>query len=134
MKKIDYSYDLTVTEEDVDDLMHVNNLTYLEWVLEAANKHWTNLTNSLFDDRYAWVVLRHEIDYKNAALINDRVTVYTCIRDTYGASSERFVHILKDGKILAECKTIWCLVDRKTMRPCRVPDSILSFLSGNSIE
>lgn len=130
MIKNSLNYTLIVSENDLDNLNHVNNVTYLQWVQNAAQKHWDLLSDAAIDDNYVWVVLRHEIDYFLPAILNDIIDVTTYIGDSYGVKSERFVEIKKDGKILAKAKTIWCLLDKNTMKPVKVPSSIMTILQS----
>ncbi|MDD3721081.1 MAG: thioesterase family protein [Lutibacter sp.] len=126
-----FSYTLIISENDIDTLNHVNNVTYLHWVQNAAQKHWSKLSNTAIDDKYVWVVIRHEIDYFLPAVLNDVITVITYIGDSYGVKSERFVEIKKDDKLLAKAKTIWCLLDKKSMKPVKVPSEIMNLLLSN---
>ena len=128
--KNSFSYTLIVSENDIDTLNHVNNITYLQWVQNAAQKHWGILSNTDIDENYVWVVIRHEIDYFLPAMLNDVIMVSTYIGDSYGVKSERFVEIKKGGKILAKAKTIWCLLDKNTMKPVKVPTEILIILES----
>jgi len=123
-----YTYTLIVSENDIDTLNHVNNVTYLNWVQNVAQKHWTVLSNVDIDNKYVWVVIRHEIDYFLPAMLNDIITVTTYIGDSYGVKSERFVEIKREDKLLAKAKTIWCLLDKKTMKPAKFPEEILNIL------
>lgn len=125
-----FSYTLIVSEMDIDTLNHVNNITYLQWVQNAAQKHWGIISNAHIDENYVWVVIRHEIDYFLPALLNDTITVSTYIGDSYGVKSERFVEIKKGDKILAKAKTIWCLLDKKTMKPVKFPSEIMTILQS----
>jgi len=125
-----FSYTLNVSKSDIDTLNHVNNITYLQWVQNAAQKHWAILSNAEIDENYVWVVIRHEIDYFLPAILNDRITVSTYIGDSYGVKSERFVEIKKGDKILAKAKTIWCLLDKNTMKPVKVPSKIMAILQS----
>ena len=58
---------ITVHEEDIDQLGHVNNVVYVRWVQEAAVAHWNVLMPAQENTRLLWVVIRHEIDYKHPA-------------------------------------------------------------------
>jgi acyl-CoA thioester hydrolase len=40
------------------------------------------------------------------------------------------VEIKKDDKILAKAKTIWCLLDRNTMKPVKIPSEIIEILQS----
>ncbi|HEY9168589.1 MAG TPA: thioesterase family protein [Lutibacter sp.] len=131
MKNMNFSSTLIVSENDIDSLNHVNNVTYLNWVQNAAQKHWEMLSNPAIDNKYVWVVIRHEIDYYLPAILNDVITVTTYIGDSYGVKSERFVEIKRDAKILAKAKTIWCLLDKVSMKPIKFPADILDILQSN---
>lgn len=123
-----FTFTLVVQKKDIDDLNHVNNLNYLQWVQTAAQKHWNILSSKQLDAKYVWVVLRHEIDYISSAKLNDEITVNTWIGESYGVRSERFVEIKRNDKLIAKAKTIWCLLDRETMKPARIPSEILKIL------
>ncbi len=123
-----FTYTLVVNENEIDNLNHVNNIHYIQWVQNAAQRHWNILSNSNLGEKYVWVVLRHEIDYLAAANLNDKITVNTWIGDSYGVKSIRFVEIIKDSKVIAKAKTIWCLLDKNKMKPVRIPQEILKIL------
>lgn len=130
MIKSSFSIALIVTKNDLDALNHVNNVTYLQWVQNVAEKHWNSIGNSESENKYVWVVIRHEIDYFLPAILNDKITITTYIGDSYGVKSERFVEIKKEDKILAKAKTIWCLLDKNTMKPVKVPSEIMAILQS----
>jgi acyl-CoA thioester hydrolase len=119
-----YSYFIKVSENDIDDLNHVNNIQYLNWVLKAAEEHWNLVTNKEYDKNYAWVVLKHEIDYLKSAKLNDEINIITWVRSNYGVKSERIVHIKRNDETLVKAKTIWVLVNKKNMKPVRIPKKI----------
>lgn len=130
MIKNSFSYTLIVNQIDLDTLDHVNNVTYLQWVQNVAEKHWSAICNTDIDEHYVWVVIRHEIDYFSPAMLNDEIIVTTYIGDSYGVKSERFVEIKREDKILAKAKTIWCLLDKYTMKPVKVPAEIMVILQS----
>jgi len=122
----------TVTSDEIDLLGHVNNVCYIQWVQNAAEKHWGVLSKNHEFNSYVWVVLRHEIDYLSSAKLNDEISIRTWVGASYGVKSERFVEILKDGKILAKAKTIWCLLDKKRMKVVRIPLEVLDVVNGDT--
>jgi len=126
-----YSFNITVVASDIDILNHVNNNVYLKWINIASTKHWSYLSDNKFDKQYSWVALRHEIDYLKPAFLNDVVTVKTWVGETAGVKSIRYVEIYNKETLLAKGKTVWCLLDAKTMRPKRIKDDILSILKGS---
>lgn len=118
----------TVTRQDIDELNHVNNVVYLQWVQDIANAHWNQLKEGHDTSEYVWVVLRHELDYSGQAGLGDVITVKTWVGETAGIKSVRHVEFYKDNSLLVKAKTFWCLVDAKTLRPKRITGDILHVL------
>jgi acyl-CoA thioester hydrolase len=123
-----FEYRVKVMENDIDELGHVNNVVYLRWVQEAAAAHWHHIASAQLHQRYAWVVVRHEIDYLQPAFLYDEIIAYTWVGKHAGAASDRYVQLCNaaSGKKLAEAKTTWCLLDAATLRPKRIEEDILS--------
>lgn len=130
-----FPHQLTVQENDIDELGHVNNVVYLRYVQEVAAAHWEHVAPESIKKQYLWVVLRHEIDYFKPAYSGDELVGYTWIGEHSGAKIERFVSLYKVGsnKPLAEAKTTWCLLDAESMRPRRISDEVLVFKSKQSL-
>ncbi len=126
-----YSFDITVVASDIDELNHVNNNVYLKWINRASTKHWKFLSDNKFDKQYSWVALRHEIDYLKPAFLNDIITVKTWVGETGGVKSIRYVEIYNKETLLSKGKTVWVLLDAKSMRPKRIQDDLLSILKGS---
>lgn len=123
-----FQYAITVSVADIDDLEHANNVVYLRWVQEAAAAHWDAIASDELKKKYSWVVLRHEIDYKQAAYLGDQLIAHTWVGTCEGVRSVRHVTMYHSGsgKIVAEAKTTWCLLDTDTMKPKRIEDDIIS--------
>lgn len=131
MNRNEFTFTLVVEEREIDALNHVNNIHYIEWVQNAAELHWSILSNPKLDSKFVWVVLRHEVDYLSSLKLHDKISVTTWVGESYGVKSERFVEIKKDAKLIAKAKTIWCLLDKNTMKPVRIPSEILNTLLLN---
>lgn len=118
---------ITVLPDDCDELGHVNNVVYLRWVQDAARSHWESAAAPEDVARLAWVVTRHELDYKAAAFPGDRLVARTWIGETSPLSCERFVEITRpaDGRLLVRARSIWVPVDRVTGRPRRITSAVL---------
>jgi acyl-CoA thioester hydrolase len=126
---VPFTHPIRVTSDDIDELGHVNNVVYIRWVQEVASAHWRSVASEEIRNRYLWVVLRHEIDYRNPAFLDDDITGSTWVGDHHGARFERFVKLTSsNGTIYAEAKTIWCLLNRDSMRPLRIPPEVLKLL------
>ena len=111
---------------DIDELGHVNNIVYLRWVQEVATAHWRAAAPPDAVDAVAWVVRRHEIDYRQPALPGDRIAVRTWIGAAEGLTFERLTEILRaaDRRVLAEARTLWIPVDARSGRPTRVSEEV----------
>lgn len=129
MSALKYEFEIKVTISEIDELNHVNNINYLNWVQLAAHKHWALLGNSLINNKFVWVVLRHEIDYFLPAFLDEMITIKTWVGTSYGVKSERFVEIRRNDELLTKAKTIWCLLDKKTMKAVRIPNEVLEILN-----
>jgi len=130
MKK-NFEFDFRVTKKDIDHLNHVNNVVYVHWVMEAADKHWRFLSTAKMNDSYVWVVLRHEIDYMASAKLNDKITINTWVENSLGVKSERVVEIKIGGKLIAKAVTMWCLLNKETMKPVKMPSEIIELFTSN---
>ncbi len=121
-----YSIVIRVSEEHLDDMDHVNNVVYLQWVQDAAEAHWLHKVDKDLLKNTAWVVSRHEIDYKKPALLNDELVVTTWVEKAQGVTTHRNteIHNRTTGDLLIRAKTIWCFIDPKTKRPARLTDAI----------
>jgi acyl-CoA thioester hydrolase len=123
-----------VTESDIDTLGHVNNVVYLKWVQDVAASHWRCLAPEEEQSGLVWVVTRHEIDYKSAAVLGDEVSVRTWVGEAEGLRFDRHTEVLRkaDGKLLARARTVWCPIDAKTGRPRRVSPTVRELFSTGS--
>lgn len=117
---------ITVSQDDLDNLNHVNNVRYVQWVQDVAEKHWNeNATPQMLSD-YFWILLKHNIEYKNPAVLGDEILLKTYIKESGGVTCVRMVEIFNknSNKLLAVSETKWCLVSQKNMRPSRITDEI----------
>ena len=117
---------LTVAREDLDELDHVNNVRYVEWIQEISKKHWIKATTPKIRDEVVWVVKNHDIAYHRSAKLGDVLQINTYIQDTKVPLSIRIVEIKdnKTDKLIVKACTEWCLLDARTFRPKRVPESV----------
>lgn len=127
-----FSLPIVVSKNNIDELGHVNNVVYVQWIQDIAAAHWDTLASTDTKKKYLWVVLRHEIDYLNAAFEGDTLTATTWVGESEGVRSERFVEITheKTQKLVAKAKTVWCLLDGVSMKPKRIDDEVIKILMG----
>ncbi len=117
---------ITVLPADIDELGHVNNITYIRWVQDAAAAHWTAAAPSADRERLRWIVLRHEIDYKRPARLGDQVIARTWVGSATRLRFDRHTEIVRasDGTLLVKARTVWCPVDARTLRPTAVSAAV----------
>ena len=121
-----YELPIEIRPQDIDRLGHVNNVVYVEWIQAAAIAHWRVLATPAQQAEVAWVVVRHEIDYKRPARPGDGIVARTWVGLASRNTFERHTEILRaaDRKVLARARTLWCPVDPKTGRPVPVSSDI----------
>ena len=126
-----FEIEIAVADQDIDVLGHVNNVTYLRWVQEVAAAHWRSAAPAADQARTLWVVVRHEIDYKQPAYLADRIVARTWVGSATRVKFERFTELLRasDRALLANARTVWCAVDAKTLRPAAVSDAVRAVFS-----
>jgi len=123
---------LTAAPEHIDELGHVNNAVWVQWIQQVAVSHWVAVADAAHKDAYYWVVVRHEIDYLRAAFAGDRIVARTWVGDApKGARFDRVMEFAgPDGKICVRAKTQWAIIDKALGRPIRVPPEVIApFLS-----
>ncbi|MCX7638405.1 MAG: acyl-CoA thioesterase [Cyclobacteriaceae bacterium] len=118
---------IRVEPQHIDGLQHVNNVVYVQWVQNIAEAHWNSLAPDEIKKRYAWVVLKHEIEYLSPAFLHDVLRARTWVAESAGARSVRKVEIYRqsDGRKMITASTTWCLLDAATGKPRRIETDIL---------
>ena len=128
MTKPVFEMALTAGPEHIDELGHVNNAVWVQWIQQVAVAHWDVVADAAHKDAYFWVVVRHEIDYLRPAHAGDMVTARTWIGEApQGARSERLMEFVgPDGKACVRAMTQWAIIDKALGRPIRVPPEVIA--------
>lgn len=119
-----YSMTIEVGPEHLDELDHVNNVVYIEWVQEIARQHWEKVTNEEDRTNRYWVVSRHEVEYKASAKLGDRLTLETVVKSFRGPISVRQVSVMRGDQLLVQAVTHWVFIN-EAHKPQRVPASLV---------
>lgn len=114
--------------EQIDELGHVNNTVWVQWIQDMATAHWDAVARPEDRAAFFWVVVRHEIDYRGNVPEGDTVTATTWIEGpALGAKSLRRVEFADSaGKRLVSAATTWAMLDRATGRLARVRPEVLA--------
>ena len=122
----------TAAPEHIDELGHVNNAVWVQWIQQVAVAHWEAVAAPAHKHAFFWVVVRHEVDYLRAAHEGDQVTARTWVGDApRGARFDRFIEFAgPDGKLCVRSRTDWAMIDRASGRPMRVPPEVIAPFVG----
>ena len=115
-----FSRKFFVNQSEIDEQNHVNNVAYVKWIQDVAVAHWLSATTEAQREKFTWIVVRHEIDYKNQAFENEEITVTTWVGDPTRISWERLTEITRGESLLVKARSVWCLIDRETSKPTRI--------------
>jgi acyl-CoA thioester hydrolase len=117
--------------DDIDANGHVNNVVYLRWAQDLGVSHWQSLAPAEAQATWAWVALRHEIDYRRALLPGETGHGRTWVSETAeGPRFNRYIRIdAADGAMCAQIITTWVLIEQATGKPRRVPPWMLELFA-----
>ena len=121
----EFTRTFTATPADIDELGHVNNAVWVQWIQTLATDHWQAAATVEHIAAYVWVVIRHEIDYLGNLQDGESVTARTWVADApVGAKFDRYAEFTKDGRAVVRAKTTWAVLDRASGRLIRVPKDV----------
>lgn len=134
MKTNSFILEKIVPQEAIDQLGHVNNVVYLQWVQDMAEKHWQTKAPKGIQKSVYWVVLNHNISYKNPAYLDDCLILKTWVDNFEGIKSKRHTEIIRksDDQLIVKAETIWCLMDSEKQRPKRITPEIEVIFKRNN--
>ena len=123
-----FTHSLKARPEHIDELGHVNNAVWVQWIQEVALAHWYSVAAADHQDDYVWVVVRHEIDYLRAAFAGDVLMASTWVGEApKGARFDRHMEFVgDDGKVRVRARTQWAIIDKASGRPIRVPPEVVA--------
>jgi acyl-CoA thioester hydrolase len=121
-----FSLSFTAAPEHIDELGHVNNAVWVQWIQEMATSHWRAAADPAHIAAYIWVVTRHEVDYLRPLLVGQTAHARTWVGEApRGARFDRLVEFSGgDGKLLVKAQTTWAVIDQAAGRPVRVPKDV----------
>ncbi|APX64723.1 acyl-CoA thioesterase [Sphingomonas sp. gentR] len=121
-----FTMTFTAQPDHIDELGHVNNAVWVQWIQAIAGAHWESVVPPEHAAAHVWVVTRHEIDYRGNVVAGETVAAETWVPDPpKGARFDRHVRFLDaEGRVKVEAVTTWALIDRATGRLLRVTPEI----------
>jgi acyl-CoA thioester hydrolase len=123
-----FTHRIVAPADAIDELGHVNNAVWVQWIQEVALAHWYSVADPAHQDDYIWVVVRHEIDYLRPAFEGEVLIGRTWVGDApKGARFDRHMEFVgEDGKVRVRATTIWAIIDKASGRPIRVPAEVVA--------
>jgi len=121
-----FEKNILVKEQHLDEQNHVNNVQYVQWVQDVAKAHWEARASQEQNLQFFWIVVKHEISYKQQAFLGEKIVLQTYVGETSNVKSVRHV-IIKNadsGKVLVEAKTTWALMDQKKKKPAKISEEL----------
>lgn len=119
--------------EHIDRMGHVNNAVWVQWMEVIATAHWEAIAAPEHQARYAWVVTRHEIDYRGNIREGESVTAETWVPEgPRGVRFDRRVDFRDAaGKVLVKARSTWAMIDIATGKLSRIaPEVAAPFVSA----
>ena len=118
----------TAEPRHIDELGHVNNSVWVQWIQDIATAHWEAAARPEDLTAFFWVVIRHEIDYRGNIVEGQSALGTTWIDgDPRGAKSVRAVEFTDEtGKPLVSARTTWAMLDKESGRLARVRPEVLA--------
>lgn len=123
-----FSRTFTAQPQHIDELGHVNNAVWVQWLQELSVAHWQAAADPAHVDAYFWVIVRHEIDYRGNITLGEQAVGRTWVPGTpKGARFARHaVFADGNGKDIVSAVSTWAMLDKATGRPARVTSDIVA--------
>jgi acyl-CoA thioester hydrolase len=123
---------------EIDAMMHVNNAVYMDYVsdcgMQVISAHgWT--APRMIEAGFGIVVRRHQIEYKQSALLDEELEIATWVSGVRRATANRHyvIHRVRDGALLAQVHSYCVWIDLKTSQPVRIPPDFISAFAPNIV-
>ncbi len=123
---------------EIDALAHVNNAVYLDYVsdcgMQAGNACGWTLAR-MREAGFGIYIKRHQIEYRQSALLDDELEVSTWLSAVRPASATRhyLIHRVRDGELLVRVHSQCVWIDLATGAPRRPPPGFLAALAPNIV-
>jgi acyl-CoA thioester hydrolase len=130
-----YRHCREVDWRDLDQMGHVNNAVYLNYIGDCGLRALASLGYSfdrLSSDGIGIVSRAHRLEYKAPALLGDELEIATWLTDAKGKTVTRHstVRRAEDGQLLMRSRTVHVWVDLQTGRPVQTPEGFARSLES----
>ena len=131
LKNSRFTITITVLPEHLDDVLHVNNVIYVQWMQDIASMHWNTFASDELKNTVLWMIKRHEVDYYNQAFLHDELQMTTWTGDHTNVTWKRHYEIVRpaDNKKIITAASTWIPLDRLTQRPRRIDETLINMFA-----
>lgn len=121
---------IQVQPEHIDGLGHVNNVVYMQWMQEVTTAHIEAIGLGLKQYhalKHAMVAVEHQVQYRKAAFLDDKIILRTWLSDINSLYSIRqyAFYRFEDQSLLFTGLTKWACIEIATGRPKRMSPTFL---------
>jgi acyl-CoA thioester hydrolase len=124
-----YSLEFTVPASAVDQIGHVNNVMYVQWMQDIAVNHYEFMggTAPMQAADAIWVVREHHVEYLLPAYAGEKIEAQTWVANIRRVRSLRKYRFLRksDRQVLVNGETDWVFIDVKSGLPRRIPQAVV---------
>jgi acyl-CoA thioester hydrolase len=117
----------TVTEDEIDQLNHVNNKTYLAWMEKVAWQHSfsVGIDETLIRElQKIMVIARHEMNFLRSCYLDEKLHIGTWVSRPDGVKKRyRYFQVIreKDQKTVFTAKSLWTCIDLSDYKSTAIP-------------
>ena len=124
-----YEHRLEVSPKEIDELKHVNNMSYFAWLQVAAWNHSTAQgwpPDRLTPMGLTWVLRSQAIEYLKPAFAGDAILVRTWVAEMKKTRTRREfrVHRGPDRALIASAHMVYAMVDLSHRKPAAIPSEL----------
>lgn len=123
---------ISVTTQHIDALGHVNNQVYLDWMLQAANRHAQAVGLDFATQQKMGKVMvarEHQMTFLKSCFKQDQLVIGTWVGERLGCC-QRLRHYeifrLSDQQKVFSGQTAWACMQLKHYKPCRLPTEFIT--------
>lgn len=131
MDRSRFSHDVTVEASHIDELGHVNNVVYLQFMENVARAHAASLgmgLDALAGLRCVPVARQTTLKYLKPTFLGDVLTVETRIFKVQGVRAWRAYEVRRGEEVVASGETEWVWLDPVRGRPrAAAPEVMAAF-------
>ena len=127
-----FSTDVVVRFAETDAQGVAHNANYLIWFEVARVAYLAEYAggySSIREQGIESFVLESHIRYRQPAHFDDRLRVHTRVGEVRGARFRFDYEITRDGEVIADGWTSHACVDAKTLRPTRIPQTLVDAIA-----